>query len=261
MKNDLIDLQNLRIEPIGEFNPCYGDNFVNLDNWSSSGGSVEIENDSVKLITVGAKVNLINNNLENISDSVIEVSGKILRNDIQGFFGIIFSYVDNDNFWRISVRSNSSNMGGIWVYQTTNGVMSLKFKSGYLIIPDQWTNLKLDWINKTIKIYLNNVLITEYTHNDIINGKVGLIAYRLNGQEVYLDDFLIGQGVYNSYLYNSFTEYPLISKINNSTSIDMTKGRVLSLSDKKLRLKILNVGANNTFKIKSVYKPIKVFKG
>ncbi|MFX0084317.1 MAG: hypothetical protein ACFFAU_01485 [Candidatus Hodarchaeota archaeon] len=258
--DSLVDMKYLSIEPQELFGATYGDNFETLDNWTTLEGNFEIENDSVKTIDSGGGSHLLNDDLENVSNNVLIVSGKFENSSEKGYFGIVFSYQDESNYWQVIAGYHSiSGEYRCYLQQKKNGISSnIKYTSISTMSSNTWYELKINWLNDNdIDIYIDSLLVMSHSSNEIVSGKVGLASYKYTSPNIYLDDFILGEGSYNCYLYKKFSDDPVKSELNKISLIRLSLDEILEVENNKLRLKVFNNGSNNIFKIKAIYNKVK----
>ena len=129
----------------------------------------------------------------NISNGSIQTTAIVFQDQPQAFYGVIFRYQDEGNFYYFEISSNGNYLIGRWL----NGVHSfLKQGTNNLAIKSTGENfIFASFVLDELSVSVNSVLIDTVYDNNINEGFVGLSAStgEFGGFEVSFDQFLAGR--------------------------------------------------------------------
>jgi hypothetical protein len=126
--------------------------------------------------------------------SSYSVGAQIVSYDDDGV-GLVFGYQDSQNYWRVGLRSQSTNpagMGqGIWVANVKNGVETRYGPTSYAypvstsaVVTPFNLSVKVDEVAQTYQVYVDGTLKTSGTatvDNPITSGKAGVMSWYQKG--------------------------------------------------------------------------------
>lgn len=140
--------------------------------------------------------------------------------------GLIFRAQDADNRYQINFDN-----GVIYLINVANGVESNELVSAaYSFTTNDWTAVKVDVVDKTVKVQINEQLVLEYSSLELVSGGAGLSH---SGAQVSFDNYIVdrplasltpkvkwhwsGPGSANSH-YNQVMSIPVVAQLNDDNS-------------------------------------------
>lgn len=107
--------------------------------------------------------------------------------------GIIFRYVDKNNYYRFYLMDDNSNGGPVQRLQKyINGEpYTIYEEKPSSAIPKGWFSLTADLRDDSIKVYLNGELFASQRDTRFIEGRIGLACYAMSG--AYFDSVTVSE--------------------------------------------------------------------
>ncbi|HJR80779.1 MAG TPA: protein kinase [Anaerolineales bacterium] len=128
------------------------------------------------------------------TNASISVDARPLTEDRNGYYGLLCRIQDDQNFYYFVIQPN----GDYTIGKYKNAEFQSLFPEGWrrsdaIQQGTQTDRLKADCVGKTLRLYVNDVLLGEATDTDFTSGFSGMLVAALDtpGFEVTFDNFMI----------------------------------------------------------------------
>lgn len=176
---------------------AFGDDFSDpTSGWpiqESGSNQIRYKNNQYQMIVGDPYIKWYGSYQYNIANGSVQTTAIVLQDQPQAFYGVIFRYQDEDNFYYFEISSNGNYLIGRWL----NGVHSfLKQGTNNSAINSTGENfIFASFVLDELSVSVNSILIDTIYDNNISEGYVGLCATtgEFGGFEVSFDQFLAGR--------------------------------------------------------------------
>jgi len=176
---------------------AFGDDFSDpTSGWpiqESGSNQIRYKNNQYQMIVGDPYIKWYGSYQYNISNGSVQTTAIVLQDQPQAYYGVIFRYQDEGNFYYFEISSNGNYLIGRWL----NGVHSfLKQGTNNSAIKSTGENfIFASFVLDELSVSVNSVLIDTVYDNNINEGFVGLSAStgEFGGFEVSFDQFLAGR--------------------------------------------------------------------
>lgn len=165
------------------------------DRYFDEEGSTDYRNSKYRINVTDTSQIFWANPGKSFTDVRVEVDATFVDGEADNSFGIICRHIDTDNFYALLVSSD----GYFAIRKRVNGSpLEMISGDGFTYsddIPQGEVRLRLaaECVGDTLRLYVNDILLSEVTDGDLQYGDVGLIAttFEVDHTTIDFDNFTV----------------------------------------------------------------------
>ena len=90
------------------------------------------------------------------------------------WFGLMARHVDDQNFYFLSLRSSNT----VSLRKVVDGTVTTLASAPFPVLPTTWYQLRFDAVGKTLRAYVNGVLLLETSDDTLVRGNSGPAMFK-----------------------------------------------------------------------------------
>ncbi|MNC27839.1 Extracellular exo-alpha-L-arabinofuranosidase precursor [compost metagenome] len=173
-------------QPVTIFSDDFEDN--DFSNWTVSGGSWSLVTDGSLALSQNTASGEALAFTGDTSWSDYTYSARVKLLAVTGNAGLVFSYVDNSNYYALRLNDSGDK---VELYKKSGGTMTLASSTSYAVTPGRWAEMKVTVSGNTITGFVDGVQLLQWTDTSALPaGKIGI---RMHTSTARIDDVKVIQ--------------------------------------------------------------------